>query len=50
MAEEYQQGNRPMTVSTPLGADKLLLTGFEGTEQISGLFSFRLEMIATNLP
>ena len=38
-----------MTVSTPLGADKLLLTGFEGTEQISGLFSFRLEMIATNL-
>ena len=37
-----------MTVSTPLGADKLLLAGFEGTEQVSGLFSFRLDMVATN--
>jgi len=37
-----------MTVSTPLGPDKLLLVGFEGTEQISGLFSFRLDLIAAN--
>ena len=37
-----------MTVSTPLGPDKLLLMGFEGTEQISGLFAFRLDLIATN--
>ena len=37
-----------MTVSTPLGADKLLLMGFEGTEEISQLFSFRLDLIATN--
>ena len=37
-----------MTVSTPLGEDKLLLVGFEGTEQISGLFSFRLDLVATN--
>ena len=48
MPEEYQQGTRPMTVSTPLGADKLLLVGFEGTEQVSGIYSFRLDMIATN--
>jgi type VI secretion system secreted protein VgrG len=48
MAEEYTQGTRPMTVSTPLGPDKLLLVGFEGTEQISGLFSFRLDLIAPN--
>lgn len=37
-----------MTVSTPLGEDKLLLVGFEATEQISGLFSFRLDLVATN--
>ncbi len=37
-----------MTVSTPLGADTLLLTGFEGTEEISQLFAFRLDLIATN--
>ncbi len=37
-----------MTVTTPLGADKLLLRGFEGTEQLSGLFSFRLDLVATN--
>ena len=37
-----------MVVSTPLGPDKLLLVGFEGTEQISGLFSFRLDLLATN--
>ena len=38
-----------MTVSTPLGPDKLLLVGFEGTEQISGLFHFQLDLIAPNL-
>lgn len=32
MAEGYTQGTRPMTLSTPLGEDKLLLVGFEGTE------------------
>ena len=37
-----------MTVSTPLGPDKLLLIGFEGNEQISGIFNFRLELVAKN--
>ena len=37
-----------MRLSTSLGPDKLLLMGFEGTEQVSGLFSFRLDLIATN--
>ncbi len=37
-----------MTVSTPLGPDKLLLVGMEGTERISGLFSFRLDLLAPN--
>lgn len=45
---DYTQATRPMLVSTPLGTDKLLLTGFEGTEQISGLYSFQLDLIATN--
>ena len=45
---DYTQATRPMLVSTPLGTDKLLLVGFEGTEQISGLFSFQLDLIATN--
>ncbi len=37
-----------MTVSTPLGPDKLLLAGFEGVEEMSRLFSFRLELLAEN--
>ncbi len=32
------------SVSTPLGKDKLLLRGFSGSEGISELFSFELEM------
>lgn len=37
-----------MAVSTPLGPDKLLLVGFEGTEQLSALYSFRLDLVAPN--
>ncbi|MEO6784810.1 MAG: type VI secretion system tip protein VgrG, partial [Chthoniobacteraceae bacterium] len=37
-----------MKVSTPLGPDKLLLVGFEGKEEVSRLYSFRLEMLAAN--
>src|SRR3954471_14014772 len=48
MATTYKQGTRQMTVSTPLGPDKLLLVGFTGTERISGLYSFELELIAEN--
>ncbi len=35
-----------MTVQTPLGPDVLLLTGFEGAEEISSLFSIKLDLIA----
>lgn len=35
-------------VSTPLGANKLLLVGFEGSEEISSLFTFKLDLLATN--
>ncbi|MGE5303907.1 MAG: type VI secretion system Vgr family protein [Alphaproteobacteria bacterium] len=44
----YTQENRPMAVTTPLGADKLLLMGFTGQEAVSRLFSFQLDMIAEN--
>jgi type VI secretion system secreted protein VgrG len=37
-----------MSVRTPLPSDVLLLTGFDGTEEISTLYSFRLELLAKN--
>ena len=44
----YQQANRLLTVTTPLGSDKLLLVGLVGTEAISQLFQFQLNAIATH--
>lgn len=44
----YAQSGRPLTATTPLGPDKLLLVGFFGLEAISQLFQFQLEMIADN--
>ena len=38
----YRQADRPLTVTTPLGADALLLIGVRGHEAISGLFRFDL--------
>jgi len=43
-----KQAQRFLTVKTPLGPDKLVLTGFEGVEQMSRLFSYRLEMVSDN--
>ena len=42
----YTQANRPLAVTTPLGEDILLLTGFRGHEAISQLFSFQLDLLA----
>ncbi|MCL6503579.1 MAG: type VI secretion system tip protein VgrG [Pirellulales bacterium] len=42
------QAKRPLAVHTPLGPDAVLLVGFSGTEGISQLFSFELELIAAN--
>ena len=44
----YIQADRPMTVTTPLGEDALLLTGFVGREAVSQLFSFQLDLLAEN--
>ena len=45
---EYKHQDRKLRVNTPLGPDVLLLTGFWGTEEISTLFGYRLEMLAEN--
>jgi type VI secretion system secreted protein VgrG len=44
----YEQAGRPLTVTTPLGNNKLLLVGLRGTEAISQLFRYQLELIAAN--
>ena len=46
MSAVYVQDNLKLQVSTPLGPNKLLLRGFRGEEQISGLFQFTLEMVS----
>jgi type VI secretion system secreted protein VgrG len=40
------QASHPVAVTTPLGKDDLLLIGFAGTEGISQLFRFQLDLIA----
>ncbi len=42
----YSQANRPLSVTTPLGQDVLLLVGFRGEEAISRLFRFQLDLLA----
>jgi len=40
------QANRMLSVSTPLGTDVLLLQNFTGTEMLSGLFHFELDLLS----
>ena len=42
----YLQADRPISVSTPLGPDTLLLTGLRGDEGLSRPFRFELDLIA----
>ena len=42
----FTQDNRVMKIETPLGKDVLILTGFSGTEAISSLFRYELEMVS----
>ena len=42
----YLQADRLLKVTTPLGADTLLLRGLDGHEGLSELFQFRLELAA----
>jgi type VI secretion system secreted protein VgrG len=42
----YTQDDRPIAVETPLGKDKLLLESVSGTEELSRLFRFDLDMLS----
>ena len=42
----YKEADRPLTITTPLGPDLLLLTGLRGYEAISHPFSFELDLLA----
>lgn len=44
----FTQANRPMEVTTPLGTDVLLITGFSAHEEISQLFEFHVDVLAQN--
>ena len=44
----YTQAGRRLQVTTPLGGDVLLLSGFSGHEAISRPFLFQLECVAEN--
>ncbi|RJR20275.1 MAG: type VI secretion system tip protein VgrG [Nitrospiraceae bacterium] len=44
----FTQDNRSIFIDTPLGKDVLLLVRCSGTEEISSLFSFELEMLSEN--
>src|SRR4051812_7140005 len=40
----YKQQNRTLEVTTPLGPDKLIVSGVRGTEAISEPFSFQVQL------
>src|SRR6267154_6143855 len=42
----YTQTHRHIAISTPLGKDVLLLRGFTGSEAISQLFHFDLDLLS----
>jgi type VI secretion system secreted protein VgrG len=44
----FTQVRRPLSVTTPLGADALLLVGVDGREAISELFRFDFQLLAEN--
>lgn len=44
----YREGERFLYLETPLGEDKLLLQSFGGTEALSQLFDFHLQVLAEN--
>jgi type VI secretion system secreted protein VgrG len=44
----YSQTERALSIGSPLGTDVLLLLAFSGTESISRLFSFQLELMSAN--
>jgi type VI secretion system secreted protein VgrG len=46
MAPQYTQAGRPLQITTPLGKDVVLAVGFYGSEGISQLFQFTVDVKA----
>ena len=46
---QVTQENRSLSVSTPLGDDVLKLVSFSGTEALSHLFTYQLEMYSEDV-
>lgn len=46
MPVTYEQENLSVQLTTPLGANKLLVRRFEGEERISGIFHYQFEMFS----
>ena len=44
----FVQADRPLSVKTQLGPDDFLVTGFRGSEGLSQLFRFEVEVLAEN--
>jgi len=42
----FEQANRPLRITTPLGKDAIFLKQLSGTEAISQLFNFTVELLA----
>jgi uncharacterized protein involved in type VI secretion and phage assembly len=42
----WKQESRLLELTTPLGPDALVINGFSGSEALSGLFRFRLDLLA----
>ncbi len=42
------QDQRLLSIKSPLAKDELLLTSFEGSEYISDLFEFQIEVLSGN--
>jgi type VI secretion system secreted protein VgrG len=45
---DLTQEQRSIAIKTPLADDELLLTAFEGTEYISDLFEFQVDVLSSN--
>ena len=47
--DQYTQDERLISIETPLTKDELLLTSFQGSEHLSKIFEFQLDVLSYNL-
>ena len=45
----YTQDERLISIETPLAKDELLLTSFQGSEHLSKIFEFQIDVLSYNL-